>query len=90
MQSETVCCYLNRFFSRCLRVALKNEGGPGGHAYVITSITYTFMASPTGNVLVPLSVKLRDPWPENPSFQTVSWADVQRRFLGLVYLNVVR
>lgn len=70
-------------------LALQNEGGEGGHAYVITSLVYRVVPSPFGGVTIaPIKVKLRDPWPQNPSFLEVSWDDVQRRFLGLVYLHI--
>lgn len=65
-------------------VGLKNPGG-GGHAYVLTSITY----AANENVLVPLSVTLRDPWPENPNFKTMSFAELQAAFIGLVFIDVV-
>src|SRR5690606_4954498 len=48
-------------------LGLRNPGG-GGHAYVLTSITYQLVPAAGGAVFVPRQVKLRDPWPENPNF----------------------
>lgn len=69
-------------------LALRNPGG-GGHAYVLTSITYRLVPTPAGTMFVPLSVKLRDPWPENPNFLVLPWQEVQARFLGVVYISVL-
>jgi hypothetical protein len=70
-------------------LALANETGGGGHAFVITSLTYRVVPNGLGGMTIaPMSVKLRDPWPESPSFQVLAWEDVQRRFLGLVYLGI--
>lgn len=68
-------------------LGLSNEDG-SGHAYILTSITYRVVSGPSGAGIVPLSVKLRDPWPDNPSSLAMSWQEVQSRFAGLVFIGV--
>jgi len=58
-----------------LIVAIRNPDG-SGHAMVLTDIIYTYDAY--GNP-IPYSVKLRDPWPYNPSLQEWSWQNFAGR-----------
>lgn len=60
------------------------EGGTG-HAYVLTSVTYSVDAN---NFPVFHSVVLRDPWPGNPSRQEWSWSDFRARLGAAMRINV--
>ncbi len=35
-----------------------------------------------------VSVKLRDPWPDNPNSLAMTWQELQSRFIGLVFIGV--
>jgi hypothetical protein len=56
-----------------------------GHAYVATSITYdkNFLGWP-----IPVSVKLRDPWPTNPSLTEIGWPELVDRWIEGVRLDL--
>src|SRR6185503_11165950 len=62
-------------------IGLVTPGG-SGHAYVLTSITYRS----DGNLVQPVSVTLRDPWPDNPNFKTMSYDEMTSLFIGLVFI----
>jgi hypothetical protein len=66
-------------------IGLVTPGG-SGHAYVLTSITYRS----DGNLVQPVSVTLRDPWPDNPNFKTMSYDEMTSLFIGLVFIDVRR
>lgn len=71
-------------FNSPLIVALGNEPfnrGASGHAYVLSAITYRVDAR--GGVY-PISVEMRDPWPDNPSHSQLSWEAFMSRYWGHV------
>lgn len=63
-----------------LIVGLNNPNSRIGHAYVLTGIYYSIGYDMYGNpIVVPDKVVLRDPWPDNPSRQELSWIEFSRR-----------
>lgn len=71
-------------FNSPLIVALANEPGAtggSGHAYVLSAITYQVDAR---GLVYPLSVDLRDPWPDNPSHSKITWQEFMSRYWGHV------
>lgn len=62
-----------------------NDPSQGGHAFVMTAITYQMYPDGRG---MPLSVTLRDPWPENPSRQDISWEEFEARYMFNVRVRV--
>lgn len=71
-------------FNQPVVLALQNEQDAGGHAYVLSAITYKVDAR--GRVF-PLSVSLRDPWPEKPAHSVLDWSAFVARFIGYVQLR---
>ncbi|MDX1908854.1 MAG: papain-like cysteine protease family protein [Bacteroidia bacterium] len=62
-------------------VGLRSPGSGIGHAYVLTAIYYSL--DMYGNT-VPDKVVLRDPWPQSPSRQEMSWYEFSQRLdIGL-------
>jgi hypothetical protein len=70
-------------FNSPLIVALYNEQGMSGdgHAYVLSAMTYRVDAR---GFVFPISVDLRDPWPESPSHSRISWEEFMSRYWGHV------
>jgi hypothetical protein len=60
-------------------VGLINPNGNGGHAFVLTAVSYDL--DPQGLPSIK-SVVLRDPWPDNPSRVEMSMTEFQRRVRG--------
>jgi len=75
-----------------LIVGLKNPGGGVGHACVLTAIYYTNQYDNFGRFMgsVPEKVVIRDPWPDNPSRQEMSWQEFQSRLFMAIKIWVTR
>lgn len=69
-----------------LIVGLSNPNGGVGHAVVVSAVYYT--VDPANNPIFQ-GVVIRDPWPESPSRQELTWAEFQSRlmFMAHVYVN---
>lgn len=69
-----------------LIVGLKNPNGGVGHAVVLTAVYYS--VDRFNNLIFQRAV-LRDPWPNSPSRQELSWNEFQSRviFMTRVYVN---
>lgn len=69
-----------------LIVGLRNPQGGIGHAVVVTAVYYSVDQY---NNPVFRSVVIRDPWPNSPSKQELSWNEFQSRlmFMTQVYVN---
>jgi hypothetical protein len=70
-----------------LIVGLRNYQGGTGHAYVLTAIYYS---TDIYNNVVPYMVVLRDPWPESPSRQEMSWSEFSNRVTMIFKVWVTR
>lgn len=70
-----------------LIVGLRNPQGGIGHAYVLTAIYYNIDQF---NNTIPEKVVLRDPWPDNPSRQEMSWQEFMNRQMGIIKVWVSR
>jgi hypothetical protein len=70
---------------RPLIVGLRNRDGQGGHAYVLSAMTFDVDAR---GQISGRTLSLRDPWPESPSVQELSWDELASRFLGAVRIDV--
>jgi hypothetical protein len=70
---------------RPLIVGLVNPSGVGGHAYVLTAVSYDVDAA--GRPFIK-SATLRDPWPSNPSAIELSWGEMNQRFIGAVRIDI--
>jgi hypothetical protein len=66
-------------------VGVRNSGG-GGHAYVLTAVTY---ATDPWNQPIFRSAVLRDPWPDNPSRIEVPWAQFQQNWMFMARMRIV-
>ncbi len=64
-----------------------NNGEGGGHAVVLTAVYYSMDGE--NNVVID-KVRIRDPWPYNPSLQEISWDDFQAKVIDIVRVWVVR
>lgn len=75
-----------------LIVGLSNPSGGIGHAYVLTGIYYSNQYDYYGNIIgvLPDKVVLRDPWPQNPSKQEMSWVEFQQRAIMGIKVWVTR
>lgn len=73
-------------FNQPVVMALRNREGGGGHAYVLSSITYQLDAQ---GWVYPIEVSLRDPWPENPGHITLPWDETLQRMIGYVRVRVL-
>lgn len=63
-----------------LIVGLSQPNSNIGHAYVLTALFYSISYDYYGNaIIVPDKVVLRDPWPNNPSRQEMSWWEFANR-----------
>ena len=60
--------------------------GATGHAYVLTSVTYSVDAN---NLPIFYSVVLRDPWPGKQSRQEWSWNDFKTRLGSAMRIRVI-
>lgn len=69
-----------------LIVGLQSE--PIGHAYVLTAVYYR--VNPYNNEPIFDRVVLRDPWPDSPSRQEMSWDEFQRRLTFVARVRVQR
>lgn len=69
-----------------LIVGLRNANG-SGHALVLTAVYYSV---DQWNNPIFQRVVLRDPWPENPSRQEMSWAEFQQRLMFWAHIHVQR
>jgi hypothetical protein len=69
-----------------LIVGLRNPDGGIGHAVVLTAVYYSLDRS---NNPIFKSVVIRDPWPQSPSKQELSWNEFQSRlmFMTRVYVD---
>lgn len=84
--SITASTLVNDLAYRCpLIVGLK--GQPVGHAYVLTAVTYGLDAR---NNPIFKSVVLRDPWPNRPSREEMSWDEFMSRVAFATRVHVVR
>ncbi|HUS65131.1 MAG TPA: papain-like cysteine protease family protein [Kofleriaceae bacterium] len=71
---------------RPMIVGLRNPDGQGGHAFVLTAMTYDVDAA---GRIIGRTVTVRDPWPDSPSVQELSWDEVASRFVGAVRIDVL-
>ena len=67
-------------------VGLRTANG-GGHAVVLTAVYYS--VDPWNNPIFH-SVVIRDPWPDSPSRQELSWSEFQQRLLFMAHVRVRR
>jgi hypothetical protein len=70
-----------------LIVGLSNPQGGIGHAYVLTAIYYS---TDLNNNTIPDKVILRDPWPNSPSRQEMSWVEFSNRVMMVFKVWVTR
>lgn len=56
-----------------------------GHAYVVTGAEYSM--DPSGQGVIVRSVTVRDPWPTNPSEQTMAWEEFRGRFMFAIGIS---
>jgi hypothetical protein len=70
---------------RPLIVGLRNPNNAGGHAYVLTAVTYDIDV--IGHA-VARTATFRDPWPDNPGIVELPWEEVNARFVGAVRIDV--
>ena len=69
-----------------LLVCMDNGSG-GGHAVVLTAVYYSMNGN--NNVIID-KVSIRDPWPLNPSLQTMSWDEFSGKVQDIIRVWVVR
>lgn len=65
-------------------IGLDMPGNNIGHAYVLTAIFFSYDLN---NRKVPYKVVLRDPWPDHPSRQELSWSDFVNRINCITYVS---
>ncbi len=70
-----------------LIVGMSNPQLNIGHAYVLTAIYYQVDAY---NNTIPIKVVVRDPWPDSPSRQELSWEEFTSRLLMVIKVWVSR
>ncbi len=70
-----------------LIVGLRNPNGGIGHAVVLTAVHYSVDQF---NNPIFHSVVIRDPWPESPSRQEMSWNEFQSRLMFMTRIYVQR
>jgi hypothetical protein len=58
------------------------------HALVLTGIEYAII--PPNNQLLPLRVRLYDPWPNAPTFQEIDWQEFQQKCSAAIKIMLVR
>ena len=63
------------------------RGDPVGHAYVLTAITY--QVDPWNNPIIQ-TVVLRNPWPDSPSREEMSWNEFSSRVMFATRVHVTR
>ena len=66
-------------------VGLDNPGYNTGHAWVLTGIVFRR----NGDMVDPIKVILRDPWPDNPSRQEMDWDEFYSRINSIVHVYPV-
>ncbi len=62
-----------------LRTTFAGSGETSGHAFVMSEIAFHYDQR-TGQIY-PTRVALRDPWPEHPSSQVISWEEFKQRYM---------
>jgi hypothetical protein len=67
-------------FQKPMIYAINGVGAHGttvGHAVIVTGVTFDI--NPSDGWIIPKTVIIRDPWPESPSRQEISWEEFQKR-----------
>lgn len=79
--------YFNQPLLVGLQTTFADSGETSGHAFVMSEIVYRYDQR-TGQVY-PTRVSLRDPWPEHPSAQVISWEEFKSRYMFHIQLRAI-